>query len=252
MLASLLTAHVLCDFYFQTDTFCDKKSRNGLKGKEIYAHAAIVFVMSMLSAGQASFWWMALVVSLLHLLIDWLKIMAEERIRPKEGGSRLSLKDSRYVVLSFATDQILHMIVLGAATLFWLRLYLWQPYGLQPSSFHNLLGIVLSLLICGKPANIMVKLVLRYCSVTMNQGHDQHGSSPLKTGALIGNLERWLVVFFVCIDQYEAIGFLIAAKSILRFNELKGSEKSEYVLTGTLLSLFIAISCGFLLHLSLT
>ena len=46
-------------------------------------------------------------------------------------------------------------------------------------------------------------------------------------------------------SQYEAIGFLIAAKSILRFSEAsKGDEKSEYVLTGTLLSLAIALCLG--------
>ena len=46
-------------------------------------------------------------------------------------------------------------------------------------------------------------------------------------------------------SQYEAIGFLIAAKSILRFNEASsGSEKSEYVLTGTLLSLATALALG--------
>ena len=49
-------------------------------------------------------------------------------------------------------------------------------------------------------------------------------------------------------SQYEAIGFLIAAKSILRFNEASsGSVKSEYVLTGTLLSLTIALSLGILI-----
>ena len=38
---------------------------------------------------------------------------------------------------------------------------------------------------------------------------------------------------------------LIAAKSILRFSEAsKGDEKSEYVLTGTLLSLAIALCLG--------
>ena len=48
-------------------------------------------------------------------------------------------------------------------------------------------------------------------------------------------------------SQYEAIGFLIAAKSILRFSEAsKGDEKSEYVLTGTLLSLAIALCLGIL------
>jgi len=54
-----------------------------------------------------------------------------------------------------------------------------------------------------------------------------------------------LIVLFVVLSQYEAIGFLIAAKSILRFSEAtSGSVKSEYVLTGTLLSLTIALCLG--------
>lgn len=62
---------------------------------------------------------------------------------------------------------------------------------------------------------------------------------------MIGWLERGLILVFVIMSQYEAIGFLIAAKSILRFSEAsKGDEKSEYVLTGTLLSLAIALCLG--------
>ena len=67
------------------------------------------------------------------------------------------------------------------------------------------------------------------------------------SGALIGTLERWLIVFFMAIQQYEAIGFLVAAKSILRFSETKESEKSEYVLAGTLVSIAIAVACGSLI-----
>lgn len=60
-------------------------------------------------------------------------------------------------------------------------------------------------------------------------------------------MERWLTIIFVVLGQYEAIGFLLAAKSILRFSETnKGDEKSEYVLTGTLLSLTIAVGLGLL------
>ena len=58
-------------------------------------------------------------------------------------------------------------------------------------------------------------------------------------------MERGLILIFVVLAQYEAIGFLIAAKSILRFNETTSeNEKSEYVLTGTLLSLAIALLLG--------
>ena len=54
-----------------------------------------------------------------------------------------------------------------------------------------------------------------------------------------------MIILFVVLSQYEASGFLIAAKSILRFSEAtSGSVKSEYALTGTLLSLTIALCLG--------
>ncbi len=66
-------------------------------------------------------------------------------------------------------------------------------------------------------------------------------------GRLIGILERILVLIFVLLNQYQAIGFLIAAKSILRFGEKDGDnrrKKTEYVLVGTLLSFTLAIAVG--------
>ena len=62
-------------------------------------------------------------------------------------------------------------------------------------------------------------------------------------GALIGNLERILTIIFVIIGRYEAIGFIIAAKSILRFKDTD-TAKTEYVLAGTFLSFGIALLCG--------
>ena len=46
--------------------------------------------------------------------------------------------------------------------------------------------------------------------------------------------------------QYEAIGLLVAAKSILRFKDTD-TAKTEYVLAGTFLSFAIAILCGLIL-----
>jgi len=47
----------------------------------------------------------------------------------------------------------------------------------------------------------------------------------------------------VMLQQYTAIGFIIAAKSILRYNESK-TGKTEYVLIGTLLSFSFALIIG--------
>ena len=52
-----------------------------------------------------------------------------------------------------------------------------------------------------------------------------------------------LTLVFVLLGQYEAVGFIIAAKSLLRFAE-GDKAKSEYVLIGTLLSFSMAIFVG--------
>lgn len=44
-------------------------------------------------------------------------------------------------------------------------------------------------------------------------------------------------------QHYEALGLLIAAKSIIRFSD-KETSRTEYVLAGTLLSIFIAVVTG--------
>ena len=48
----------------------------------------------------------------------------------------------------------------------------------------------------------------------------------------------------VLLGKYEAIGFLITAKSILRFRQDTEMKQSEYVLVGTLLSYGSAILLG--------
>jgi hypothetical protein len=49
--------------------------------------------------------------------------------------------------------------------------------------------------------------------------------------------------------QFAAIGFLIAAKSIFRFNDTRedGNKKAEYFLLGTLISFILAIVIGLLI-----
>ena len=98
---------------------------------------------------------------------------------------------------------------------------------------------ILAILLCIKPANILIKLVLKKYQV----GETQSCENINNAGALIGNLERILTIIFVILGQYEAIGFIIAAKSILRFKDTD-TAKTEYVLAGTFLSFGIALLCG--------
>jgi hypothetical protein len=62
-----------------------------------------------------------------------------------------------------------------------------------------------------------------------------------------------LFVFtFIITGHFEAIGFLLAAKSIFRFGDLKEAKDrrlTEYVLIGTLLSFGIALGTGLLFEM---
>lgn len=70
-------------------------------------------------------------------------------------------------------------------------------------------------------------------------------------GAMIGKLERALIFLLVFLGQPGGVGFLIAAKSIIRFEEAKKQPLAEYVLIGTLwsfgLSMAIAACTRYLL-----
>lgn len=63
-------------------------------------------------------------------------------------------------------------------------------------------------------------------------------------GKLIGITERFLILTFIFLKQFEAIGFLLAAKSILRYknDDDNNTIKTEYLLIGTLLSFGLALA----------
>jgi len=71
-------------------------------------------------------------------------------------------------------------------------------------------------------------------------------------GRRIGELERILIYIFVVSGQWSAVGFLVTAKSILRFPEIKDTDGkldadqtaayAEYVIIGTLSSFLVAIA----------
>ena len=61
-----------------------------------------------------------------------------------------------------------------------------------------------------------------------------------RSGMLIGSMERFLVLTFILVGNYEAAGLTVAAKSLLRFKDDEGL-RTEYVLVGTLLSISVAV-----------
>jgi hypothetical protein len=63
-----------------------------------------------------------------------------------------------------------------------------------------------------------------------------------KAEGFIGLLERLIMLILLSINQYSAIGLVLTAKSIARYNKItENQEFAEYYLLGTLLSTVIVI-----------
>lgn len=214
----LLLAHLVADFGLQTSASCLSKTEKHWRSVHQYIHAGSVFALSWLVSFDLRFWWCALIIGALHLCIDVWKSYRKED------------------VTWFSLDQLLHLFVLVGVAWLWTFMYEWHiPLGVETWW----IAAAVAVLICWKPSNIFIKLVLKHYSVNMPQ--EKEGG--FNAGALIGTIERWLILIFVCLQRYDALGLLIAAKSIIRFGDSQ-TNKSEYVLAGTLLSIFIAVLAG--------
>ncbi len=136
-------------------------------------------------------------------------------------------------------------------------LALWQELGrysllfagLQGLGPHKLLLVAFGALLLTLEVNFLIRLVFTVSGVVpaaINGGRAATGGDTLnareyRAGRIIGILERNLILFFVLVNQFAAIAFIIAAKGIARFKELDEREFAEYVLIGTLLSSALAI-----------
>ena len=250
---NLIIAHILGDFYLQWGSSCKNKILHSVKGKDLWLHSLVIGILSWIAIWDLRGWWLATCIMALHFLIDWSKsyIQVKWNVFKIEKTERVKLVDGankRHDLWVFLIDQILHISFIVIFTNIWLIVNNdWQQFGwLQEFAISHPLRMntIVAMMLALKPANILILLILGACKVSITPSKDDdHGN--FHSGELIGWLERGLMLLFVIMSQYEAIGFLIAAKSILRFNEASsGSEKSEYVLTGTLLSLTISMCLG--------
>lgn len=104
--------------------------------------------------------------------------------------------------------------------------------------------IIISSLVFYMLSGPLLKLFLEFLTNEKNQGTDY-------VGMTIGYCERLIIIIFVVLDQFTALGLIIAAKSILRFSGDQSNRKvrkeSEYVLVGTMVSLILGIANGLML-----
>lgn len=225
VLIKLIFAHLLVDFCFQPTSFVQKKR----EGKQIFQilHALMHALLAYLLVGYWQAWYIPLLIGVTHYGIDLWKSKQKETIA------------------YFIIDQLLHLVVIIFLWLFVTKqvAIAWEEVkGLfENQAFWVYLGSFILIL---KPTSI-------FLSVATKKWEEGRGKDGLtNAGQWIGYLERTLILIFICISVYEAIGFILAAKSIYRFGELKDAsdiKKTEYIMIGTFLSFTVAIIVGMLM-----
>ena len=227
-----LIAHLLTDFVFQNNRLATDKNTKGFKSSFLIWHGLIAILLSWLLSFQLNFILGALLIGISHYIIDGCK--------PFLNNHKIL---GRY---AFYIDQFLHIILFIAVSLTFFSLTDFNPV-INVIAAKQYIVLTAGFLFILKPTNIFIKEMLS----TFEIESTPQSQELEKAGRLIGILERILVVIFVLIGQFGAIGFLIAAKSILRYKDTD-LLKTEYVLIGTMLSFGIAVLVGLLIQFILT
>jgi len=229
LLIKLLLAHIIGDFFLQPKNWVKEKEKKKLKSPKLYFHIAIHFALLFLILWDLSLWPVIIIVGFSHLIIDAVKLILQKK------------KNKR---LFFFIDQILHVLVIIATYYVYTKttLYFDDIFSEQ----HLLL--ITCLVFLTRPVSIIMKTIFTKWDITELT---ENNESLKDAGKYIGILERLLVFIFIITNHWEAVGFLITAKSVFRFGDLKKPKHrklTEYILIGTLISFGIAIAVGLIFN----
>ena len=221
-LIKLFLSHLITDFILQPKSWVEDRNKRHFSSGKLYLHGFVTAAFAWAMIGW-QYWLIALIVLVTHVVIDGWK-----SYRPQ-------------TVTWFLADQLLHITVI---LLCWAFVFLewtdvkqsWQKINVQEPVWKLVTGFVFLTV----PAGILIGQFTK-------QWRDKipDAENLANAGKWIGIIERIIILVFVLQNQYSAIGLLIAAKGIIRFNDKDRQEiKTEYLVIGTLVSIALAIITG--------
>lgn len=225
---ALITAHLLADFVLQTDSMIARK-----REKRILAlHALNICIITIVALGVRTH--TALMITMIiiasHFVMDYLKVHF--------------LDDTLHF---FALDQGVHLAVIAVVTA-------WHPEassigwwseltGQQQAQLYAGMTLISGIIISVPLGGVLIKKLVAPLAppqvTSGGSGAGQPVTGMIRGGKYIGWLERSISMMFILAGKAEGVGFLIAAKSILRLRDISTDEErhvAEYIIIGTFLS----------------
>ncbi len=228
----IFLAHILGDFVLQSNTWVKSKQQKKFRSPHLYLHILLHGALVMLLVWDINFWLPALLIMGTHLIIDILRVF-------------LPAKNNN--VVFFLLDQSLHLLVLAGIAIWWQDTNISLAF-LQSGEF---LVFTTGIVFVTLPASVIIRILV---SRWYNAAKTPDDDSLQNAGSYIGMMERLFILSFVLFGRWEGIGFLIAAKSIFRFADIKGHpdrKLTEYFLIGSLLSIGLAMITGLAMNILL-
>lgn len=225
LLTKLLLAHLIGDFILQPISWVNAKEEKKLKAYQLYLHALLHGILILLLVLDWAFLPWAALLAFIHLVIDAIKLL---------------LQKEKTKHIYFFADQLAHIISI------YLIFSWYEGFANISTSVFNETNFLLATMVIflTLPSSIIIKVfITRWTPHT----EENNNESLEDAGKFIGIFERLFVFVFVTTGHWEAVGFLLAAKSVFRFGDLKESKDrklTEYILIGTLVSFGIAMLTG--------
>lgn len=216
VLVKLIFSHVVADFALQPDSWVADRNQHRLKSRYLYVHGLVHGILAYVLVKNV---FVALTVAITHTAIDAWKAHQPADLK------------------FFLLDQAMHVVVLTACWLFLAGARINPDIVLNN---YRLMVYLTGYFLVTQPMGIIIGLATRNWRNLDRQNQPDDWNDLQRAGRWIGILERIIIVTFVLLEQYEAIGLLIAGKSIIRFKE-EDKRKSEYFLFGTLVSFALSI-----------
>lgn len=244
MMSSIFTlfllGHIIGDFYFQSESLAHAKNER-FRATAIHS---VFYLLGMLAGSVIcpGAFRCILVLSALHFIIDSLKYILVRKIKRP-----LNLSGKRNL---FVADQLLHLACLFGAALWFYRTggrlapSPWLAAAAGGRTVTTIVAWCTALLLIWKPANILIQRLLAMYRPANSDNGDVRSNNA---GRFIGTLERIIMLILIALGQFAAIGLVLTAKSIARFEKISQEKDfAEYYLLGTLLSTLIVIVSSFL------
>lgn len=238
LLLLMMIGHVLGDFYFQTEKIAKQKEKM-FKGVLIHSLEYYIALLCVeIPFISIDLFLCATYMAIAHLFIDAIKYIIIKKKKIRKTG------------IIFVVDQFFHIL-----SIFILAYYM-NCINFHVTNFKIVENVfttfdidkviiakwILALLVLHIPANILIQNLLS--GYKPREQGEKLIEIDNKIGRKIGTIERYIMLMFIAMDQYAAMGLVLTAKSIARYDKIAKDEKfAEYYLLGTLLSTMCVVFC---------